>query len=136
MPRFRPKLLRQPRTARIVRAVRDNNDRQDTPNDTTSPHSVDAPRTWKGKRGDRYIAVVTRIVGSPDAGYSFLRTHADEVRTTLERAIRDGFPLADDTDDFNVWVFRGGQLKATLWMNEVVDDDPDVLARLREEAGL
>jgi hypothetical protein len=41
MPRFRPKLLRQPRTARIVRAVRDNNDRQDTPNDTTSPHSVD-----------------------------------------------------------------------------------------------
>jgi len=59
---------------------------------------------------------------------------------SVDAAIRKGLTIGRD-DDFNIWVLRltkdeGHKLVATLWMHEVVDDDPVVLARLAEKAGL
>lgn len=94
-------------------------------------------RIWKDhKRGDEYVVLIASIVGNETAGFH-TEWHADKARAqSLSAAIHRGFSEHDRSDDFNVGVMRDGSLLAVLWMNEVVDDDPFVLAKVAERAGL
>jgi hypothetical protein len=85
--------------------------------------------------GDRYRAVFGDFFGNPDSGYSHEYSWLGPVRTQHRAAERDGFK-AQHSDDFNIGVIRGGELVALLWMWEVIDDEPDVLADVVESAGV
>jgi len=85
--------------------------------------------TWKHRNGDRYVAVFGDWWGNPEQGYhhewSLLGgydTHAGAKRTGLRE---------QGSDDFNIAVVRDHKVVATLWMDEVVDDDPVELAPLQ-----
>lgn len=82
---------------------------------------------WQHQPGDIYRVLIT------SAWYTNGRTGfshhlASTEHPTLAKAIHEGFTEHDRSDDFNVAVFRGGHLVASLWMDEVVSDDPTDLA--------
>lgn len=82
---------------------------------------------WKHQPGDLYRLVVSRIVGGPERGYGQSHDVHELAHATRQEAVRQGF-RETDSDDFNVGVWRKGRLVAILWMQYVVDDEPDVLA--------
>jgi hypothetical protein len=83
---------------------------------------------WKHRKGDVYRYVETSIVGNPTDGYGRTALISHKQHTTLAGAVREGFREHERDDDFNVGVWRDGQLAAITWMGEVVDTDPEVLA--------
>lgn len=83
--------------------------------------------TWQHRKGDRYAAVRSYPQGNPDTGYYWSHWWDSHEMTTLAAAKREGFKSAD-SDDFNILAIRGGAIVAVLWMAEVIDTDPDVLA--------
>lgn len=83
---------------------------------------------WQHRKGDTYRYIEKSIVGSPSSGYGTKSYISPREHSTLAGAIREGFQVNDRSDDFNVGVWRDGQLVAITWMGEVVDTDPDVLA--------
>lgn len=95
-----------------------------------------AETLWKHKRGDRYVLVAPSIVGNPEQGYwhEYYRHPGDY--PTITAARQAGFRELDRSDDFNIYAVRGGYLAAVLWMHEVVDDDPDLLAEVAPKVGL
>jgi hypothetical protein len=93
-------------------------------------------RQWAHRPGDRYVVLVGSCVGNPDVGYDTSYYRGNEDHEKLGYAISEGFLDHDRSDDFNVGVIRGGALVATLWMDEIVDDEPDVLAPIARQVGL
>lgn len=91
-------------------------------------------RKWEKRRGDRYRALFGDFFGNPTSGYRHEHWWLDDLRTTWRDARRDGF-RAQGSDDFNIGVIRDGELIAVLWMDEVVDDEPEVLADIVASAG-
>lgn len=84
---------------------------------------------WKHRRGDRYMPVFGDWFGNPERGYRHEWSSLDDFHPTLSGAKRAGFK-AQDSDDFNIAVVRGGALVALLWMDEDMQEDRDVLAAL------
>ena len=93
----------------------------------------DLPK-WKRRKGDRYVTAVGHIIGNPTAGYETVYDH-EGIHDTFAAAKLAGFRSAE-SDDFNIGVIRDGRLIAWCWMDEVVDDGPDELARLAEALGI
>ena len=83
---------------------------------------------WQHRKGDRYLAMVSRWVGNPEAGYGTVLHPGAKLHDAIRPAELEGCRMADGTDDFNVLAYRDGRLHATLWMGEVVENDPDELA--------
>lgn len=92
------------------------------------------PRVWKHRKGDRYRAMFGDWWGNPTDGYRQEWTYLGPLRATLAAAKRDGF-RAQQSDDFNIGAVRGGELMASLWMDEIVDGEQDVMAEIVESAG-
>lgn len=95
--------------------------------------SESARERWITEPGDQFLPYATTVwMDEHDHGF---RYRVLEQATTLPRAIKRGF-AQQGSDDFNVAVIRDGRLVATLWMEEVVDDEPDVLAGIAEQLGV
>ena len=94
---------------------------------------TDEVRKYRYRVGDMFQAVLCRAWMN-ESGYGFHYYPAGQRRATIAAAKRDGFEAAE-SDDFNIWVLRSGRLAAVLWMNDVIDDEPDALTRIVAEAG-
>lgn len=88
---------------------------------------IEQSRLWKHRKGDLYLVVFAQIEGNPERGYDTYHYPQGEPHPSLSHAISEGF-TERESDDFNVWVIRKGQVVASLWMNEIVDDE-DVLMK-------
>ena len=87
---------------------------------------------WQHHLGDTYQA----IIGSAwmnETGHGIRYRTAGQAGTHSD-AISRGFEHAE-SDDFNIGVIRNGHLVALLWMLELVDEEPTVLARIAEQTG-
>lgn len=82
-----------------------------------------------------YIVIIAYAFGSPNEGYSIRHAWDYERFRTRKAAIRHGFKMRD-SDDFNIGVVADGKLTSVDWMEKVVDDDPNELARIADEIGL
>ena len=85
---------------------------------------------WDHRRGDRYMP----IAGSAwmnESGYGINYTVLEQPGT-WERARIRGLQT-NGSDDFNILVLRGGVPVAVLWMDEVTDTDPAVLAGIAHQ---
>lgn len=89
-------------------------------------------RLWKHRIGDQYRAVLCKAWMN-ESGYGFSYYSAGQRQSSLANAKRDGFAAAE-SDDFNIWVYRDNAFVAVLWMNELLDDEPEVLASITAEA--
>jgi hypothetical protein len=94
-----------------------------------------APKQWKHRKGDEYAVICARYVGNERDGFACEHTRPYHPTDQLSHAISQGFTYAE-SDDFNVGVIRKGRLVATLWMNDIVDDDPVLMASIAKEVGL
>jgi hypothetical protein len=81
----------------------------------------------------RFIVLCGQIVGSEtfDTVYGFDGTQFHD----RDSAIGHGFTLRR-SDDFNVGVVDGGKLVSLDWMQEPVDTDPALLAKIAQQIGL
>jgi hypothetical protein len=98
--------------------------------DTSKP-----TRYWAHRRGDTYVLITSNVVGNEhrlDIAYYL----APGRYASLSAAKKAGFRTLHRSDDFNMGVVRDGRLVAILWMNQIVDDEPDVVERIAEEVGL
>jgi hypothetical protein len=102
---------------------------------TDYPPPDDTPLTWVFRDGDRYLPLLREMVGSPDGRYRTYCVGSGSVTDRFGDAVSEGFMLRE-SDDFNVGVVRDAHLIALLWMTDVVDDDPDLLARIANEIAL
>lgn len=89
----------------------------------------DEPTRWIHHKGDQYRVVIASAWMN-DTGYGINYHPQPKSHPTLTAAIREGFTEHDRSDDFNVGVWRQEALVALLWMDEIVDDDPAVLAKV------
>lgn len=96
----------------------------------------DEPTRWKHKPGDVYLHLVSTWFGNPTDGFDSAWGAGPERYADRAEAWRAGFRILDRSDDFNLGVIRNGRFVALLWSDEVVDDDPDVLATIASKAGL
>lgn len=101
---------------------------------------LDAPGPkWAHQPGDRYVILKPQIVGNEADGFDTAWDLYTPSQGSIDAAFAKGLE-AFDHDDFNLGVLRetreGQKLVATLWHHEIVDDDPLVLARIAEKAGL
>lgn len=95
---------------------------------TDRPYTDDDPaETWKHRKGDRYYVVRSYPQGNPEDGYWWSRWWDSDALPTIADAKRVGFGVIG-SDDFNILAERNGRIAAVLWMNEVIDTDPDTLA--------
>lgn len=82
---------------------------------------------WIHRSGDTYSVVTCQYVGN--VRYGFSPFYALKAGPFKQRATAWRHGVADlGHDDFNLAVVRDGLLVAMLWDDELVDDDPDVLA--------
>lgn len=82
-----------------------------------------------------YITVTGSVTGDPASGYQVNR-HWDGRRfATKPEAVSNGFEVAE-SDDFNVGVVENGKLASVWWMDEQIDEPPEVLAAIAKEIGL
>lgn len=95
----------------------------------------DEPRRWKHRKGDEYVVIIARVIGNDRDGFAIKRYRPYHSNDLLSYAISQGFTCAE-SDDFNVGAIRSGKLVATLWMDEIVDDDPVLMAEIAREVGL
>lgn len=102
-----------------------------TPDPTRTDEDRAARRRWRHRTGDEYVVVAPSIVGNPEAGYDTVYAVHPPVQPTLAHAKRYGFTIGR-SDDFNIGVLRRGELVASLWMDEVVDDNRSDLADMAE----
>lgn len=87
---------------------------------------------WKHREGDEYrVAIGHAWMNEQGFGVDY---DVAPARATHRAAVSEGFRLAE-SDDFNVWVIRKGELVASLWMDEVVDDGPEALDEMRRYLG-
>jgi hypothetical protein len=94
--------------------------------DKDIPHPL-----WRHRDGDRYIPIAC-TAWMNESGHGFNYTVLEQASDHVGLAIRLGM-RAQGTDDFNIGVLRKDKLVALLWMDEVTDDDPAVLARVAEQ---
>jgi hypothetical protein len=86
---------------------------------------------WQHQPGDQYFVIVSEVVGGDFVGFHTEHHRGSADVGDLDKAIHLGW-AAVKCDDFNVGVIRGGRLAAVLWMDQVVDAEPDVLWRIAE----
>lgn len=92
-------------------------------------------RRWAHRPGDEYVLITANIVGSGPFRTEHYLNHAGPFATQPE-AQRVGFRTLDRSDDFNIGALRKGRLVAILWMNEIVDDEPEIVGEIAAEIGL
>lgn len=95
----------------------------------------DTPKLWKHRNGDEYVVIIARYIGNERDGFVCEHYRPYHPTDQLSDAISQGFTYAE-CDDFNVGAIRKGKLAATLWMNDIVDDDPALMAAIAKEVGL
>lgn len=100
----------------------------------------EARRMWEHRPGDRYVIIVAHVIGNEADGFHIHRDLYTPAVGSVDVAVRQG-PKAFDHDDFNIGVLRhvgkdGERLVAILWMHEIVDDDPALMAEIAEQVGL
>lgn len=101
--------------------------------------ATEPTRRWVHQPGDRYVILKGDVVGNPTDGFVTEYTPYTPSQGSVDAAYIKGVRLFEH-DDFNIGVLRetrdGQKLVATLWHNEIVDDDPLVVASIAEKAGL
>lgn len=94
---------------------------------------------WEHQAGDRYVILAGSIVGNEVYGFETWWEPYYPAQGSVDAAIVKGLATFDH-DDFGIGVLRqtrdGQKLVARLWMHEIVDDDPLVVAEIAEKAGL
>jgi hypothetical protein len=83
---------------------------------------------WNHRPGDLYVVAIGHAWMNP-TGFGIDYERGNETHERLGDAISEGFGLVE-SDDFNIAVLRGGEVKALLWMDEVTDDEPEFLATI------
>lgn len=106
------------------------------PDKTSTPEVNPERPKWQHQPGDRYVCIAMWIVGNPEAGFHTERCYYAPSQGSIEQAWRKGLRELDRSDDFNVGVIRDGKLVAILWQDEVVDDEPALMAEIAEQVGL
>ena len=81
-----------------------------------------------------YIVIVGRVVTNA-SGFCMSYSWDGDRHAKRKDAISDGFTVAG-SDDFNVGVVKDGRLISLDWMDQAVDTDPQLLAKISEEIGL
>lgn len=108
----------------------------------SAENGTEARPNWRHRKGDQYVVlfgdwITVGTYGQPD--YDMVQCWAwlanQRVFNARHNAARAGIQW-QGSDDFNIGVLRGGKLVALLWMEEVVDDDPDLMAQIQEDAAL
>ena len=89
-------------------------------------------RRWEHRPGDQYQVIFAEVVGS---NWEIERWTVGDPCPSISRAARIGFDQRG-SDDFNIGVIRDGRLVATLWMDEIVDDEIDVIDEIAVATGL
>ena len=84
---------------------------------------------WLHQPGDKYIPVFGDWVGGDP--FEHIWSKLDNAYIGLSAAIKAGF-RKQGSDDFNVVVLRKGHVVALLWMEEILDESPDVLHDLEQ----
>ena len=78
-----------------------------------------------------YSVICQSIVGSEEDGFH-TRYDIDMDRfPTRKAAVKRGFTM-DRSDDFNIGVWDGDKLVSLDWMEQIVDNDPDLLREIQE----
>ena len=93
-----------------------------------------APRRWEVRPGDRFLPYAVSVwMNEHDYGFNY--RVLDHAATTLPRAIKRGLAM-NGSDDFNIAAIRGGRMVAALWMEDVVDDEPEVIDPIADALGV
>jgi hypothetical protein len=88
------------------------------------------------RRGLRtYQAIASHVIGSAKYGFSIERVPLGESHTVKDAAIADGFRLCG-SDDFNVVVIERDRVIAVYWMDNLLNEPPDLLAEIGYQIGL
>lgn len=87
-------------------------------------------RRWEHRTNDRYWPIFGDWWGNPDAGYQQEWVHLTDTDYASIAAAKRAGMRGQESDDFNIGVWRDGVLVATLWMDEIVDDDPGLMAEI------
>lgn len=98
-----------------------------------SEQTADPVRLWKHRQGDRYVLITANVVGNPERGFEIEHYLGTGEFATIGEAKRAGLRHLDRSDDFNIGALRNGRLVAILWMNQIVDDEPEVVAEIAAE---
>jgi hypothetical protein len=93
-------------------------------------------KIWEHQTGDRYVLLVADIVGNPESGYDHSYLTTGTQFDFREDAWQAGLERLDRSDDFNLGVVRNWKLIAVLWNDQIVDDEPEVLADISAQLGL
>lgn len=91
------------------------------------------PRYWDPEDGDKFFACRCRIAGNLEKILFEYDVIAETFGST-DAAYRAGYDLWG-SDDFNILVQRGGYLAASLWRDQIIDDEPEVMAEIARETG-
>lgn len=82
----------------------------------------------------KFIVVCQSVVGSSE-GFTIDYDWNGEEFDSRQEAIKKGFVIRG-SDDFNIAVLDGDRMTSFDWMDEVVDDEPDVLSEIAKAIGL
>lgn len=78
-----------------------------------------------------YAVICGYVTTKPNGDFSMNYAWNGERFKTRKAAIKHGFML-QDSDDFNIGVLEDGKLVSLDWMDEPVDTDPELLAKIQE----
>jgi hypothetical protein len=90
-------------------------------------------RYWNPEDGDRFFACRCQLSGNLEE-VLFQYDVIPETFASTDAAYRAGYELWG-SDDFNILVQREGRLAASLWRDQIVDDEPEVMAEIARETG-
>lgn len=99
----------------------------------TAGRDGDLGERWEVQPGDRFVPYRTSVwMNEHDHGE---RYYVLDQATSLPRAIKRGLAL-NGSDDFNIGVIRDGRMVAVLWMEHVIDEEPEVVDRVGSGLGV
>lgn len=84
---------------------------------------------------DLYVILTAQVEGNPEMGYGIYHYWDGRSFTDKTLAVSHGFEIRE-SDDFNVGVVRKGALESVWWMDDRIDEEASVLAKITGECGL
>lgn len=79
-----------------------------------------------------YIVICQQVIGGSGQPFEIHYGWDGEEFRTRKAAIRHGLKIRE-SDDFNIGVLKGEHLEAFDWMDEPVETDPNMLAKIGDK---
>jgi len=83
----------------------------------------------------KYIVLCGQVIGGRDQPFTVEYDFDGTTFSNRQEAIKHGLIICE-SDDFNIGVVEGKKLVSLDWMNEPVDTDPKILAKIAGQIDL